>query len=98
EAGWIRRSNVGIIDTNKHDAQETVTCLLEDARVLEPAPSRNRDSVTELLRQREVPYVTMDDWRVIDELELSAGKQLGKIREKFYRSQAMLAALKAGRR
>ena len=32
-AGWIKRGPSGVIGTNKHDATETVRCLLEDARL-----------------------------------------------------------------
>jgi NADPH-dependent glutamate synthase beta subunit-like oxidoreductase len=37
--GWIKRGPTGVIGTNKHDASETVRCLLEDAALL-PRPKR----------------------------------------------------------
>jgi hypothetical protein len=38
-AGWIKRGPSGIIGTNKHDANETVRCLREDAPTLPGARS-----------------------------------------------------------
>jgi ferredoxin--NADP+ reductase len=39
-AGWIKRGPSGVIGTNKHDATETVHCLLQDA----PALPRDRSA------------------------------------------------------
>lgn len=88
--GWIRRTATGVIGTNKVDAHSVVEKLVEDAAALPRVP---RDGVGALLGQRGVRVTTWDDWRRLDQLELSAGRERGKVREKFDSVSAMLEAL-----
>ncbi len=94
-AGWIKRGPVGLIGTNKTDAKETVDQMLVEARELTPL-GVGREAVDELLERRGAKPVSINDWRIIDELEIARGKELGKVREKFCRSHLMLDALRAG--
>jgi ferredoxin--NADP+ reductase len=95
--GWIKRGPSGIVGTNKPDAQETVGSLLEDVasgRILNPLyPSR--EAVENLLSKREIDYVTYDDWRLLDRLEIERGAAIGRPRMKFTSVEDMMAALKA---
>src|SRR6266496_946423 len=79
-AGWIKRGPTGIIGTNKKDATETVTQLLEDVRegrVLH-REEVTADAVEALLADRGVRAVMYPGWSSIDELERAAGEKLGR--------------------
>jgi len=92
-AGWIKRGPSGIIGTNRADAKETVAHLLSDADGLTPAPEPTSDALEATLRQQGVRFVSFADWERLDVLETTAGKQVGKPREKITRVAEMLAAL-----
>ncbi|GIK38212.1 MAG: NADP oxidoreductase [Chloroflexota bacterium] len=94
-AGWIKRGPSGVIGTNKPDAAETVSCMLEDlAQGLTLQPSQPEPAALEaLIRQRQPRYVTYQDWLRLNEIELAKGKELGRPRLKFTRVEDMLAAL-----
>lgn len=94
-AGWIKRGPTGVIGTNKPDAAETVESMLADARagrVLE-APHATAAEAAALVAERQPRAVSFDDWRQLDALELSRGKESGRPRLKFTRVDDMLAAL-----
>ncbi|MBC7810315.1 MAG: FAD-dependent oxidoreductase [Burkholderiales bacterium] len=93
--GWIKRGPSGVIGTNKPDAQETATMLLEDntnSKLLNPAHP-GRDAIESLLRERKPDFVTFNDWQLIDVVEQERGAALGRPRVKFSRIEDMLAAL-----
>jgi ferredoxin--NADP+ reductase len=94
-AGWIKRGPSGVIGTNKPDAAETVTCMLEDlAQGLTLQPSHLQPAeMEEFIRQRQPHYVTYQDWLRLNEIELAKGKELGRPRLKFTRVEDMLAVL-----
>ncbi|MBW7882874.1 MAG: FAD-dependent oxidoreductase [Caldilineaceae bacterium] len=94
-AGWIKRGPTGVIGTNKPDAIESVNSMFEDlskgklALAIDPDP----DAIVRLLHERNVRYVTKDEWKVIDGVEAGAGKAQGKPRVKLIERDAMLAVL-----
>jgi ferredoxin--NADP+ reductase len=94
-AGWIKRGPTGVIGTNKPDAVETVTGMLEDLardihlRPADPSP----DTVERVVRDRQPQYLSYQDWQRLDELETRRGKETGRPRVKFTRVKDMLAAL-----
>jgi ferredoxin/flavodoxin---NADP+ reductase len=94
-AGWIKRGPTGVIGTNKPDAAETATGMLEDAgsgRTLEPLEP-DPAAVERLVRQRQPHYVSYADWLKLDELEVARGRARGCPRVKFTRVDEMLEAL-----
>jgi ferredoxin/flavodoxin---NADP+ reductase len=84
-AGWIKRGPTGIIGTNKKDATETVTHLLEDldAGKLVHKPDATAEAVEEQLAERGVRAIVYAGWSSIDELERAAGEKLGRPRVKL---------------
>ena len=94
-AGWIKRGPNGVIGTNKPDALETVSCMLEDLKAeLTLKPSHQRSSDTETLIRRHRPdYFSYTDWQRIDEIEREKGLQSGRPRVKFTTVEEMSAAL-----
>jgi len=91
--GWIKRGPSGVIGTNKKDATDTVTKLIEDAeagRLNDPANSE-RESVEPWLRGRVPGLVTWDGWKAIDEHEVARGEPQGRPRVKVVRVPEMIA-------
>ena len=94
-AGWIKRGPSGVVGTNKPCAVETVNLLLEDreaGKVLTP-DTPSREAVENLLKDRSVRYVTYDDWKLLDAMELERGEAAGRPRVKFTVVEDMLAAI-----
>jgi ferredoxin/flavodoxin---NADP+ reductase len=89
--GWIKRGPSGVIGTNKKDAQETVTALLDDVRQGRLA-SVGRDSggLARLLDQAGADYVHYDGWEAIDALERERGEPLGRPRVKMTSIEEMV--------
>jgi ferredoxin--NADP+ reductase len=94
-AGWIKRGPTGVIGTNKPDAAETATAMLEDAAAgltlvpTEPEPA----AVERFIAQRQPHYVGWADWLRLNQLEIERGRQRSAPRLKFTRVDEMLAAL-----
>jgi ferredoxin/flavodoxin---NADP+ reductase len=94
-AGWIKRGATGVIGTNKPDSVETVERMLEDLAVgaiLAPAHP-TAQAAADFIQSRQPRYVTFEDWKKLDQLELERGAECGRPRLKFCRVEEMLAAL-----
>ena len=92
-AGWIKRGPTGIIGTNRADSVATVNTLLAEIDSLDSGEKPGKNGLIELLNQREVRYVTYQDWRKIDREEIKNGEPKGKPREKFTSVNSMLSVL-----
>lgn len=93
--GWAKRGPSGVIGTNKPDAVETVELMLADVPELTPAPEPDPAAIDALLEDRRLVFVTIEGWRIIDQLEVAKGEKAGRPRVKFTRVQEMLEALHA---
>jgi ferredoxin--NADP+ reductase len=82
-----------VIGTNRPDATATVESLLADVAAFSPLPKPDPDAVGRLLSERGVRYVTLDGWRLIDQIEVAQGQARGKPRLKFTRVDDILAAI-----
>ena len=93
-AGWIKRGPTGIIGTNKKDATETVTQLLEDVAAgrITHNDAATPEGVETLLAERGVRAVLYAGWTTIDELERAAGEKLGRPRVKLRTWDELLEA------
>jgi ferredoxin--NADP+ reductase len=94
-AGWIKRGPSGVIGTNKKDANETVAHLFEDfdsGKLLEPAHPEPT-AVDDLLEEKDLRFVSFEDWQLIDEAETTRGEPHGRPRVKFVRIEEMLDRL-----
>jgi ferredoxin/flavodoxin---NADP+ reductase len=94
-AGWIKRGPTGVIGTNKPDAAETATAMLEDAAAgLTLTPAEPRPAAIErFVSQRQPHYVDWGDWLHLNHLEIERGRKRGSPRLKFTRVDEMLSAL-----
>ncbi|MGW2835957.1 FAD-dependent oxidoreductase [Streptomyces sp. NPDC001286] len=89
-AGWIKRGPTGVIGTNRPDAKETATSLLEDAPVL-----LRRDVPGDplgALRAAGVEPVTWTGWQAIERAEAALGASLGRRVVKLADWESLLAA------
>jgi ferredoxin--NADP+ reductase len=97
--GWIKRGPSGVIGSNRPDAVETASHMLDDAQagdLLHPAHPQ-RAHLGALLAERGVEVVSYADWQILDQLEIQAGAAIGRPRLKFSRVEDMLAALRAAK-
>lgn len=97
--GWAKRGPTGIIGTNKPDAVETVRLLLEDVATIEPVDDKFADpqAAEAFIRARQPNFVSYADWRLLDQIEVSRGKALGRPRVKFSCVEEMVQAIAAAR-
>jgi ferredoxin/flavodoxin---NADP+ reductase len=94
--GWIKRGPSGVIGTNKPDSVETVVCMLEDlaaGRTLQPT-KLDRAECEAFVRARQPKCFTFADWKRIDGIETSRGKETGRPRVKFTSREEMLRAIR----
>ncbi|HEY3064407.1 MAG TPA: FAD-dependent oxidoreductase [Methylomirabilota bacterium] len=94
-AGWIKRGPTGVIGTNKPDAAETVTAMIEDVAagaILTPAEP-TAAAAERLVRERQPEFFSYQDWLRLDEIEVERGRASGRPRVKFTRVGEMHAAL-----
>ena len=91
--GWAKRGPTGIIGTNKPDAADTVDQMLEDLATLPDTSKPDPAAMEKLLHGRNVRFVTIADWKVIDKLEIAAGAPQHRPRVKMTRIADMLDAL-----
>lgn len=93
--GWAKRGPSGVIGTNKPDSAATVAAMVEDVPHLKIQPrTRDRDAIENLLKSKQIPYITYQDWSRINEQEVAKGKSQGRPRVKFTHVAEMLAAIK----
>jgi ferredoxin--NADP+ reductase len=98
-AGWIKRGPTGVIGTNKPDSVETVKHMLTDlasGRILQPTYP-TAEAAEEFIRERQPMYFSYEDWHLLNELEISRGKAIGRPRLKISRIQEMIEVRAAGR-
>lgn len=94
-AGWIKRGPTGVIGTNKPDAAETVSAMVEDAaagRAIDPLEPEAA-VIDRLVRSRQPRCVSYADWKRLDALEVERGRVAGRPRVKFTRLADIHAAL-----
>lgn len=98
--GWAKRGPSGVIGTNKPDAVETVRLMLEDVERITPVDAANASpqAAEAFIKTHQPAYVLYEDWCLLDKLEVSRGKPLGRPRVKFCRVEEMLEALAAEKR
>jgi len=90
--GWAKRGPTGLIGTNSPDSKATVAAMLEDCAGV-TAPELEPDDaarIERLLADRDVCYVSQEDWERLDRYEIGRGEEQGKVRDKLYSIDEML--------
>ncbi|MBK8048366.1 MAG: FAD-dependent oxidoreductase [Anaerolineales bacterium] len=93
--GWAKRGPTGVIGTNKPDSIESVNSMFEDLEQGKVAAAQdpNPDAIVALLKDRGVRFVTADEWRKLDAVEVQMGVATGKPRVKIVEPAEMLKLL-----
>jgi ferredoxin--NADP+ reductase len=89
--GWIKRGPSGVIGTNKKDAADTTTKVVEDAEAGRLNAPVDDGDAEDWLRTRVPSMVTWNGWKAIDAHETTAGEPQGRPRVKLVRVPEMLA-------
>ena len=92
--GWIKRGPSGVIGTNKKDAADTVSKIVEDASsdALNDPIEPSAEQAAEWIRERAPHTVEWDGWCAIDEQERRAGEAQSRPRVKLVRIPDLLDA------
>src|SRR3954453_16325791 len=95
--GWIKRGPSGVIGTNKKDASDTISRLLEDAEAgkLNDPSKPETEAVEPWLRSQVPGLSTWNGWQEIDRHETTAGEPHGRPRVKVV-SVAEMQRIAAG--
>ena len=95
-AGWIKRGPTGVIGTNKQDAVETVHRMLETflQEKIEPGQQPDISGIEALLKERNVNYVSFEDWKLLDAYETDAGQAQERPRVKVTSIDEMLEIIR----
>ncbi len=93
--GWAKRGPTGLVGTNRACSVATVDLMVEDIKDKTAAASAEKQAgaIDTVLKARAARWISFEDWKVLDRLELEGGKQQGKIRQKFTDVTSMLTAL-----
>ena len=94
--GWIKRGPTGVIGTNKQDAVETVHRMLGTflQEKIEPMQQTDSSGIEALLKERNVDYVSFEDWKLLDEYETEAGQEHEQPRIKVTSIEKMLEIMR----
>jgi len=83
-AGWIKRGPTGIIGTNRADSVATVASIIQDVEKLDSGESKSgAEGCFDLLKNKNIRYISFIDWKKIDQSEIDRGIPKGKPREKY---------------
>lgn len=91
-AGWLKRGPSGVIGTNRFDAVETVTTLLDDLAGDTSEPPTLLPSVDQLLAARNVQVVDWEAWLRLEAWERDLGGDRGAESVKCCDPTSMLRA------
>lgn len=96
-AGWLKTGPTGVIASTMQDAFTTGDALVQDwtsGKEFLAASGTGWEGVKQDIGASNASRaVTWDQWRKIDAAEKARGRSKGKVREKFTRTQDMLAVL-----
>jgi len=91
--GWARSGPQGLIGEHKKASAQVVAHMVADSAGVDARPLPPREAIDDLLRARGVRFVSFDDWRRLDEVEVARGARRGAPRDKVVDVDAMLEIL-----
>ena len=90
--GWIKRGPTGVISSNRPDGEIVAEQIGADTGGVGDAAKAGRQGLEALLRERGQRWVTFEDWRRLEAMEVAAAGEHAP-RRKFTTVEDMLAAL-----
>jgi ferredoxin/flavodoxin---NADP+ reductase len=96
---WAKRGPTGLIGNNKPDSAATVEAMLADLPNLQGIRDDLRDlsRIVAYLHERDIDYVTYQDWKMLDQYEVASGSRQGRPRVKVTTVPNMMAVIHQGR-
>jgi ferredoxin--NADP+ reductase len=91
--GWARTGPRGLIGSHKSASAHVVEHMIADGAELESRILPERDALIFSLSERGLQTVSFEDWKQLDEVELSRGERRGAPRDKIADVAAMLELL-----
>ena len=88
--GWAANNTVGVIGTNKIDADRIAKLCLSNIRIKNKKAKKN---IKDVLKNKKIKFISMQDWEKIDQLEIKLAKN-GLTRRKFTNVKEILLELK----
>ena len=85
-AGWLKRGPKGVIAATRIDAYDTAETMIEDikANMIGSTKSTSvQQAIEEDLRNRNIQWITWEDWLKLDALECDSGLRIGTPRQKL---------------
>ena len=97
--GWAKRGPTGLIGNNKPDSAATVEAMLVDLPNLQGIRDDFRDlsQIVAYLQERDIDYVTYQDWKILDKYEIASGSEQERPRVKVTNVPEMMAVIHQGR-
>jgi ferredoxin--NADP+ reductase len=97
--GWAKRGPTGRIGNNKSDSASTVESMVSDIPTMRGIRDDHRDlsRIEAFLRRRGIDYATYQDWRILDNYEVTAGVRQGRPRIKRTTIPEMMDVIHQGR-
>jgi ferredoxin--NADP+ reductase len=97
--GWAKRGPTGLIGNNKPDSAATVEAMLADLPHVQGISDDLRDlsRIVAYLHERDIDYVTYQDWKMLDQYEIASGSRQGRPRVKVTTVPEMMAVIHQGR-
>ena len=89
--GWVKRGAQGIIDQTFKDVNGTIETVIESIKDNLITPKTpDIGLVLQNLEKNNVKYVNSEQWRKLDDYEISEGKKKNKLREKIVSKEKMI--------
>lgn len=91
--GWARTGPQGLIGTHKAASAHVVQHMMIDGAGLSARTLPDREAIVSMLRARGQQIVSFNDWKQLDEVEISRGERRNAPRDKIVDVESMLAIL-----
>jgi ferredoxin--NADP+ reductase len=91
--GWARTGPRGLIGSHKAASAHVVAHMAADGAGLSARELPPRDAIIDLLRERGVQFISFEDWKRLDDVEVSRGERRAAPRDKIVDVDSMLALL-----
>lgn len=94
--GWARTGPRGLIGSHKAASAHVAAHMAADGIGLSARELPPRDAIIDLLRERSVQFISFEDWKRLDDVEVSRGERRAAPRDKIVDVESMLALLGQG--
>lgn len=91
--GWARTGPRGLIGSHKAASAYVTAHMAADGAGLSARALPPRDAIIDLLRERGVQFISFEDWKRLDDVEVSRGERRAAPRDKIVDVDSMLAIL-----